>query len=106
MRYAGKIDDTAKYHGAPGWTFCQMLRATGNYADPAGPHAALRGAGSARRRARVLPHPRACRKLQRLLPELCMVALCGDLRPLTNLARHIQIAGCQQAFVNIVVQRP
>lgn len=82
MQRAGKTDDTAKYHGASGWTFCQMLRAAGNHADPAGPRAAFRGAGPARRCARVLPHPRARRKLHLLLPELRMVALRGDLRPL------------------------
>ena len=59
-----------------------MLRAAGNHADPAGPRAAFRGAGPARRCARVLPHPRARRKLHLLLPELRMVALRGDLRPL------------------------
>lgn len=59
-----------------------MLRAAGNYADPAGPRAAFRGAGPARRCARVLPHPRARRKLHLLLSELRMVALRGDLRPL------------------------
>ena len=74
--------DTAKYHGASGWAFCQMPRAAGNHADPAGPRAAFRGAGPARRCARVLPHPRARRKLHLLLPELRMVALRGDLRPL------------------------
>lgn len=66
----------------PGMDFLPNARAAGNHADPAGPRAAFRGAGPARRCARVLPHPRARRKLHLLLPELRMVALRGGLRPL------------------------
>ena len=62
--------------------FLPMSRAAGNHADPAEPRAAFRGAGPARRCAVVLPHPRARRKLHLLLPELRMVTLRGDLRPL------------------------